>query len=70
MEKTTKKCVYTESGPAYLQINGGHLPSPTAQKPHETPIPKPHNAQIVNAQTLFQAFSQTLMALMAPVGGH
>ena len=55
---------------AYLQINGGRLPSPTMQKPHENPMPKPHNAQTTNAQTLFQAFSQTLMALMAPAGGH
>ena len=65
-----KQCVYIESGPAYLQIDGGHLPSPTAQRPHKTPMPKPHNAQTVNAQILCQVFSQTPMALMTPAGGH
>jgi len=33
-------------------------------------MPKPHNAQTTNAQTLWQAFSQTPMELMAPAGGH
>ena len=53
-----------------MQINGGRLTSLTAQKPHEIPMTKPHNAHTTNAQTLFQAFSQTPMALMAPAGGH